>query len=247
MGSMLALKVGEQPVWVDGQQGVTLPTEACAPNGRFDVKSKLESGLFLSKKGSFFKPLSGEERKRAYLELYGEARRYLEERLWLGLHISHGTLLGAVREGDFIPHDDDFDALYLSRQATLQGVIGEREAVLEVLGDAFKVSKGKTGHIKVKGKGVRLDIMPAWFDGEHLNIASFTSMPVNSGWDDIAFHTLVGAEVTSLACFEDFLIHQYGANWRTPDPTYRSKRKTQKEKFHRENLGEWYLTYKELY
>lgn len=240
-GSLLALRVGDKPVWLDGEECISVPSEVCSPDGCFDIRSKLTNGYFLCKKGTFRGSYLSTARKLAHIKLYRRASSLLEGHRGLKLHISHGTLLGAVRERDFIAHDDDFDALYLSEHCTLNDVIYEREEVLKALGSWFRVSKGKTGHIKLHARGIKLDIMPAWFDGQHLNISSYTSMQVNQGWNEVVKHELAGCEVTSLACFEEFLMYQYGADWRTPDPSYRSRRKSVKEKMHRKALGEWVL------
>lgn len=46
------------------------------------------------------------------------------------LHLTWGTLLGAVREGDLIAHDFDIDVAYVSRARTKAGVLRERAKML---------------------------------------------------------------------------------------------------------------------
>ena len=208
------------------------------PSRALDIFSKLESGLVLNKKGGFPVLRIPEERKRDYITLYLSLRDFFHNELSSELHITHGTLLGAVRCGDFIEGDDDFDVLWVSSARSLREVISERAEVYEAISRRFLVRKGTTGHIKVKSKNVTLDVMPCWHDGSHLNISSFTSMSVCEGWAKSVDHALCGKVVTSLGCFEEFLEHQYGADWRVPDPSYRSRFNT-KQKNHLEALRAW--------
>ncbi|MBF9060333.1 hypothetical protein HKCCSP123_14200 [Rhodobacterales bacterium HKCCSP123] len=46
------------------------------------------------------------------------------------LHLTWGSLLGAVRGGDLIPHDFDIDLAYVSRARSKAGVLRERARIL---------------------------------------------------------------------------------------------------------------------
>jgi len=46
------------------------------------------------------------------------------------LHLTWGTLLGAVRDGDLIAHDFDIDLAYVSRARSQAGVLRERAKIL---------------------------------------------------------------------------------------------------------------------
>lgn len=48
----------------------------------------------------------------------------------LQIYLTWGTLLGAMREGDLIPHDFDIDVAYVSRARSAAGVTRERAAIL---------------------------------------------------------------------------------------------------------------------
>ena len=219
---------------------VVLPEDALCDNdvNELNIIKNLKKGMVLNKKGGFNSYIIDNNVKRAYLDLYSELKDFLKREFDFSVHVTHGTLLGAVRCEDFIDGDDDFDALYLSRKMQVDEVVSERKSVFDALKKEFKVSRGSTGHIKVKKHGVTIDLMPAWHDGEHLNISSFTSMEVLLNWDGVAYHNLVGERVSSLSCYQDFLVHQYGKDWKTPDPSYRSKH-GHKQKINLEILKSW--------
>ncbi len=221
---------------------VVLPEDALHHGGdeqELNIQKKLEEGLFLNKKGGFSKYKLDQDVKKAYLDLYNELKYFLKREFNFSVHVTHGTLLGAVRCEDFIDGDDDFDALYLSRKMHVDDVVSERKAVFDTLKKEFKVRQGTTGHIKVIKYGITIDLMPAWYDGEQLNISSFTSMDVSEiCWDSVAYHCLAGERVTSLFCYQNFLLHQYGKEWKTPDPSYRSKHGP-KQKKNLEILKKW--------
>ncbi|WP_158217946.1 LicD family protein [Marinibacterium profundimaris] len=49
----------------------------------------------------------------------------------LQLFLTWGTLLGAIREGDLIPHDFDIDVAYVSRARSAAGVTRERKRIFD--------------------------------------------------------------------------------------------------------------------
>lgn len=88
--------------------------------------------------------------------------------------LSYGTLLGAIREGRFLSHDDDVDILYLSHEENINDVLHERECLFKMFSDfGYTVSAGEKNmnfHVKSKADGVLIDVFPSWIDGDCINL-----------------------------------------------------------------------------
>ncbi|MBB5022915.1 LicD family protein [Desulfurispira natronophila] len=89
------------------------------PHGDGRLFSTIESGGSVDKKG-FLAPTPQQVRTRQdrYLEIYQEANAFFSQHWGSPMLLLYGTLLGVVREGDFIPGDDDFDAGYVSNKGS---------------------------------------------------------------------------------------------------------------------------------
>lgn len=181
---------------------------------------------YLTKKGDFLPASVPYEKKIRYLELYQELTEYFTSNYGYTLNISHGTLLAAARHGDFIDRDDDFDLMYVSRNNNVIAVAQERTAIVRALRKSrYNVFISMTGHIQVFKDDLIIDLMPSWIDiNRHLNISSYTFMPHDSvlftSFDQVYF---VDRYIPITRNYIKFLLHQYGVNWRVPDPSYRSR------------------------
>ena len=199
------------------------------PEGRGTLHTHLTHGRQVDKKGSLT-PSPGElrERQAAYLELYAAVRDALREESGKDLFVLYGTLLGAVREGDFIPGDDDFDVGYVSDHADPREVRRESLRIMHALAHrGFDLSVNRAGrpfrvHPPAGGGGdLHLDARPVWFrDGRvwahkryvgGLGVVDF--LPVRT-------HDLRGVEVLVPRNPEGFLASYYGEGWRVPDPSF---------------------------
>lgn len=230
-------QMGVPLVCSDGEDRWHFPTSLTHTlEGRSSAEEKLAKGYRLTKKGTLAPRDVSAEQKRRYGKLYHEVRSWFKETLGYDVLVTHGTLLGLIREGDLIAGDDDFDCMYLSGNWGPKEVVEEREEILQKMEKAgFRVRVGVTGHIKVHGMGVKVDLMPAWLDKDMLNISSFTSMPL----DERTVYPLrtmnfYGVNVLFMRGAERFLVHQYG-EWTVPDGSYRHTR-TDREKSNRRML-----------
>lgn len=132
--------------------------------------------------------------------------------------VTYGTLLGLVREGRLLPHDDDID-LAVSGSADAAGIMSAMTdrgfvANIEEHDDAgVTKQKFELGPILVDLFFVR-QTGGLWTDlsraGEH-SVVRFTHPPV-----EIVRTRLGGLELPVPAATEAYLVHCYGSGWRQP-------------------------------
>jgi SAM-dependent methyltransferase len=141
--------------------------------------------------------------------------------------IAYGTLLGAVREGDFLGHDSDADLGYVSREANPVDVIRESFRLQRALrrqghrtyrysGAAFRVDV-------MEDDGVRrgLDVFGGWFDQDRLYLMGEIGTEFRREWiHPRTTVRLAGREFPAPAVPEELLRVTYGDSWRVPDPAF---------------------------
>ena len=142
--------------------------------------------------------------------------------------LAYGTLLGAVRDGEFIAHDDDVDLMARSRagsRAEVEADVLALKADLEARG--FRVEDllphSLNLHVIDRRSGTSMDVFPCWEEGGLLQM-HMESLKVR-GIDPsimyppstIAFR---GGTFPAPARPEAFLAERYGDGWATPDPFY---------------------------
>lgn len=86
-------------------------------------------------------------------------------KLGFPIYLVYGTLLGAIREKDFIPHDTDIDIAYLSSCNTKEKVYKEREQLIKQLDSLQLLRQYKTGGIKIKYGISKFDMWTSWVIG----------------------------------------------------------------------------------
>jgi hypothetical protein len=141
--------------------------------------------------------------------------------------IAYGTLLGAVREGNFLAHDDDVDMLIPIPAANRDEV----EKVLAPLAEQLR-SKGwrvsrpnsyTNFHLGEPETGLHVDVFPLLVDGERSSL-HMEKMRLRDIATDVVLppkpFTFLGREVLVPADPEAFLADRYGDGWSTPDPFY---------------------------
>lgn len=84
--------------------------------------------------------------------------------------LCYGTLLGAVRDNDFIKNDDDLDMLYLTEaknQGEILTYVNKVKSELEKIG--YRCSIRDTNmHVTHPSTNAKLDIFPSWINGNKL-------------------------------------------------------------------------------
>ncbi|WP_166997888.1 class I SAM-dependent methyltransferase [Paramicrobacterium fandaimingii] len=140
-----------------------------------------------------------------------------------------GTLLGAVRNGDVLAHDDDADTAYLSKYSHPSDIALESfklQRDLEKLG--YWVLRHSISHFQVMFTTESghidhfVDVFTAFFkEGQFYE-------PIHIDTDEISLDHIVptttlslgGVELAAPADPEKWLAACYGPHWHTPDPTF---------------------------
>lgn len=212
-----------------------------------------EQGWFVTKNGDFKLSVHlNQEWQEKILDFYHATRLWFKERYDLDLVITAGTLLGHVRQGDFISGDDDFDAAYFSKYSSAADV---KKEMLEILRDLYahnkvtripKFAKNFFG-LRHPEQGVGMDIFPMWRTESHFYHSPHIGLPVaNVITGEAVEEYLKGKPVLVPKQKDEFLSALYGASWRVPDPLYQWDTppdvalEMRKIKLTESELGEWY-------
>lgn len=228
----LATFPGRAILGIEDQEGRVLPyrhkyaaVELDLPWGDGSIFSRLGEGKILNKKGRIEAETDRVDQKRAeLLALYQQVRAVLSEHRGIDLLVMYGSLLGCIREGDFIANDDDFDAGYVSTQSDPKRVREETLDLMYLLANhGFLIRVSSTGRLfKLHdGRGHHIDIMPIWFEGSYM--VGYRGISCPGGPEDFlpardALMSDQGVLVPKRA--EHILEGYYGKDWRTPNPGY---------------------------
>ncbi|WP_408899596.1 methyltransferase domain-containing protein [Nocardioides sp. R1-1] len=142
---------------------------------------------------------------------------------------AYGTLLGAVREQDFLGHDSDADLGYVSRHGSpvdvvresfrLQRALAQRGmATFRYSGGAFRIDVEESDG-SVRG----LDLFGGFFAGDgRLYLMGEVGVDFREEWIlPLSTVTLAGHEFPAPAEPERLLEAMYGPHWRVPDPAFK--------------------------
>ena len=186
--------------------------------------------LVLDKWGRLTRPLSAED-GGVIDELMDEVVRVMDVlryKAGVPAYICYGTLLGAVRNGRLIGHDNDIDIAYVSEHPHPVDVVREGYRVERVLRDE--------GWVVRRGSGVRLNVRLKLRDGSMRFVDVFTShwvegvlyIPSDTGFRlpretilPLTTIELMGRQVPAPADPDRLLAATYGPNWQVPDPSFR--------------------------
>lgn len=140
---------------------------------------------------------------------------------------AYGTLLGAVRGGRLIGHDNDADVAYLSRHAHPVDVIRESFRIQRLLHrDGLEITRYSGGAFKVTvrdehGVGRGLDVFTGFLYRGRLVLMGELFTPFEESWlRPLGTVELEGRVLSAPAEPDRLLAAMYGPSWRVPDPTF---------------------------
>jgi SAM-dependent methyltransferase len=218
----LTVHVAGEPVAISGDVTFRPPTE----DGEFaleDLKAKFAEGFLFGQFGvlQLSKTLDLEWQE-SVLGLYRRISEVLIREHGYEPFGIYGTLLGAVRDGDFIGHDLDFDAGYLSRHSDGRAVAAElRDIAMTFIDGGFHAELLRTVlHIREAQDGLRIDLFPMYFNGKDQLAIPFgvagRSKVLKASWRGLVPGRLGRHEIPIPANGEELVEHLYGSSWRTP-------------------------------
>lgn len=152
---------------------------------------------------------------------------FFKEKFDIDIYLVYGTLLGAVREKDFILHDGDIDIGYLSKKNKKEDVIQELIEIYKVLQQHEMLVKFWAGqtHILSSNKRLIVDLWSSWIeDNKYYLINQFSGQLTEDMILPFTKVTLRGVEFLAPKELDIILTFSYG-NWRLLDKDWKCTRK----------------------
>lgn len=137
--------------------------------------------------------------------------------------LAYGSLLGAVRDGGFMAHDDDVDVLYFDGSSSRAEAL-ERRATLvsQLVSHGFKMNgRFKNANFHLSNGNAKIDLFPCWKEGEVMHVMrsypKYEPFPASDLFPS-GLVQLHNRAYPAPANAEAFLEWRYGAGWSVPDP-----------------------------
>ena len=209
-----------------------------------ELITKIEEGFVFNKYGRLKLSIANDQIwKESIFNLFNCLKKDLKAEFNLDLFPTYGTMLGAVREGDFISHDNDFDTSYISRETTPEKVKNE---FLEICN--FLINKGYKLHVKDTHTWVyvenkisfyfKLDIFVTYFNEKGYYEVTYgyhgPALKKTSEFFEFSEINLSDYQIEVPVNYRDILKQLYGKNWEVPDPGFKHDEDTRQwdKKYH---------------
>ena len=182
-----------------------------------ELDELLSDGHFISaKSGVILQPFKERFAEDEVLATLDECQGIFHELFSKRLFVCYGTLLGVIRENDFIAHDDDVDVCFVA-DGDMSAALEEFHRVVEVLrarGEAVQVDN--RAHFHWRG----IDVFVAWFEEDHMYLYNAGG---NFSRDDVfplQIREFKGIQIHLPNNAEGLLELIYGSGWHIPDPSF---------------------------
>jgi hypothetical protein len=146
--------------------------------------------------------------------------------------ITSGTLLGFVRDGKLLPHDDDIDLSLHVKGDSIPEVVANWNALMTRILDEMPAFR-KEAFVAIELPcGVEVDLFPMWV----LDAKVYAYPYMFGDIDEAAYFPLVarewaGAMVHTPSVLEPVLEINYGPNWNIRDPYWKFDWPLSRERF----------------
>lgn len=157
------------------------------------------------------------------ISLYQQVNETLKATTGYDAFIFYGTLLGQVRQRDFIGHDDDFDAAYLSTATDGSTAANEvRDIGYSLIDAGFQVyGRHSTLHVHDPANpSNKIDLFHIYFNGSGELALPFgragTTEYTTSDWHGLEYAPLGTHNVLTPVNPAPLVQHLYGDNWNIP-------------------------------
>ncbi len=195
-----------------------------------DLAKAMKSGRRLSSKsGMLLLPLEARPGWGALaLQAHLQAEEIFKNETGRDLFVAYGTLLGLVRDGDLIAHDDDVDAMFMLEADNAYDAGQEFAKIADSLKNAgqniLNTFPGGNFHWAMPN-GINLDVFGYWCDGQEISGYMFSFAGNENDVFPAKRENLCGVEVLVPSNPEKFLQGVYGDGWSVPDPHFQWKPK----------------------
>jgi hypothetical protein len=200
---------------------------SAAPDGPLRLESAGGDALVINKWGHLARVLG--EDPTVHRRLLDRVAALMDDLREFGLRpfVMGGTLLGPVREGRLLPHDDDADLGYLSSyghpsDAALESFRLERH----LIGLGYDVVRHSATHLQTYSRlasaSFYIDVFGAFHDGRwFMQPFQVRAEIPREVFEDLRPIEVEGFSLDAPNPPEPWLDANYGPNWRTPDPAFR--------------------------
>ncbi|MBU2877773.1 MULTISPECIES: discoidin domain-containing protein [Aliiglaciecola] len=149
--------------------------------------------------------------------------KWLNEEFGVPAFVSSGTLLGLVRDGKLIGHDDDVDICYISKEQGEQAILEERKRLVAFLTEkGCRLSPSGIAHYWCTTPGgLNLDIFTGFTEEGKcsMNPIGRKEVPIDAVLP-LSKQSINGNILYFPQNPEPLLVLNYGDNWRNPDPLW---------------------------
>jgi hypothetical protein len=222
-GDVLTVEARDRKLHLDGYGSGALVVTGY-PSRADALERRLDNGAVFTKFGKL-RPGNSPKRKRSTLDRFEAIRALVEAEHDLHCTPMYGNLLGAIRDGDFIPHDvGGFDAGYVSAHRAPAQIRAEFVAVCRTLlraGYHLELEPWAAAIRRSPGERLFVDLNYGWFGrgGGFRTSYGWRYHPVEEEQALALTRTcrLFDRDVVVPAGAEAVLEQWYGPRWRVPD------------------------------